>query len=135
MDGRTLLPVLDKPSIQIRESLLLTQVWGPRETHALAVVTPRWKYIYWMYGDHDMSAAEELYNMQTDRFELTNEVKNPLCRAALTQMQTLYDKHIEQWKKDCVPDYRYRVYGQLADRNIPWSEKTYTKQKRDKQDK
>ena len=135
MDGMTLLPVLDKPSIQVRESLLLTQVWGPRETHALAVVIPRWKYIYWMYGDHDMSPAEELYDMQTDRFELTNEVKNPLCKAALTQMQTLYDKHLEQWKKDCVPDYRYRIYGRLADRNIPWSEKTYTEQKRDKQDK
>jgi arylsulfatase A-like enzyme len=125
MDGRTLLPLLDEPSTKVRESLLLTQVWGPRETHALAVVTPRWKYIYWMYGDQGISPAEELYDMQTDRFELTNEVKSPLCRAALAQMRTLYDKHIEQWKKDCVPDHRYRAYGRLADRNIPWSEKAF----------
>jgi arylsulfatase A-like enzyme len=130
MDGRPLMPLFDKPTMQVRESLLLTQIWGPRETHALAVVTPRWKYIYWMYGNSSMSPAEELYNMQIDRFELTNEVKNPLYKKVLMQMHALYDKHIEQWKKDCVPDYRYQLYGRLADRNIPLSEKAFSKQKR-----
>jgi arylsulfatase A-like enzyme len=132
MDGRTLVPVLDKPNMQVRESLLLTQVWGPRETHALAVVIPRWKYIYWMYGDHDMSPVEELYDMQADRFELANEANNPLRKEALARMHTFYDKHIEKWKKDCVADSRYQLYGRLADRNIPWSEKTFPKQQRDK---
>ncbi len=132
MDGRSLLPLLDKPSTEVRESLLLTQVWGPPKTHALAVVTARWKYIYWMYADRGMSAAEELYSMQTDRFELHNEAQNPLHKTALTQMQALYDKHIEQWKKDCVTDYR--PYGRLADRNIPLSEKNFPKQRSDRLD-
>jgi len=127
MDGRPLAPLLDRPGMQVRESLLLTQVWGPRETHALTVVTDRWKYIYWMYGNSDMSPAEELYNMQIDRSELTNEAKNPQCKTALTKMRAFYDKHIEQWKKDCVADDRYRLYGRLADRNLPLSEKPFSK--------
>ena len=98
--------------------------------HALAVVTPEWKYIYWMYGDREMSAAEELYDMQSDRLELTNEAQNPRHKRALTQMRDLYDKHIERWKKDCVSDYR--LYGRLADRNIPLSEKSFPEQRRDK---
>ncbi len=129
MDGRNLLPLLDEPNTEVRESLLLTQVWGPPQTHALAVVTPRWKYIYWMYGDREISAAEELYDMQNDRLELTNEIKNPTYKEALTQMQTLYDKHIERWKKDCVSDYQ--IYGRLADRNISISDKDFPKQRRD----
>ncbi len=128
MDGRNLIPVFNKPSVQVRESLLLTQIWGPCETHALAVVTPKWKYIYWMYGNSDISPAEELYNMQSDRFEMTNQADNPLCKTALMEMQKFYDKYIQQWKKDAVPDSRYRLYGKLADRNIPLSEKTFSKQ-------
>jgi arylsulfatase A-like enzyme len=135
IDGRTLVPVLDKPDMQVRESLLLTQVWGPCETHALAVVTPRWKYIYWMYGNRDMPPSEELYDMQTDRIELANEAKNPLRKEALRRMHALYDKHIEKWKKDCVADSRYQLYGRLADRNIPWPEKTFGKQQRDKRNR
>jgi len=127
MDGKDLLPVLDNPNTQIRESLLLTQIWGPPETHALAVVTARWKHVYWMYGGQDISPAEELYDMLNDRFELTNEASNPLHKEDLRQMQTLYDKHLERWKKDCVPQERYQAYGRLADRDIPWSEKTFPK--------
>ena len=126
MDGKTLLPVLNKSKVQVRESLLLTQIWGPHQTHALAVVTPQWKYIYWMYGDSDISPAEELYNMRSDRFELTNQAENPLCKTALMKMQKFYDKYIQQWKKDAVPDSRYRLYGRLADRNIPLSQKTFS---------
>lgn len=128
MDGKNLMPLLDKPNTEIRRSLLLTQIWGPRETHALAVVTARWKYIYWMYGGRDIAPAEELYNMEADRYELTNEATNPLHKEDLRQMQVLYDKYIERWKKDCVPDERYQSYGRLADRKIPWSEKTFPKQ-------
>lgn len=127
MDGRSLLSLLDEPTTKVRESLLLTQVWGPPETHALAVVTARWKYIYWMHGNHNLPPAEELYDMQNDRLELTNKAPSPLCKTALIQMQTLYDKYIEQWKKYCAPNYR--PYGRLADRNIPLSEKNFPEQR------
>ena len=40
--------------------------WGPMPTQCLAVVTAKWKYIYWYHGGEKMSPAEELFNMETD---------------------------------------------------------------------
>lgn len=78
-DGKSLLPILNKPKTQVRESLPIIQVWGPEATHCLTVMNDRYKYIYWYYEDKDKKilASEELFNINDDPYEMINLVNQP----------------------------------------------------------
>ena len=125
MDGISLLPLLDNPQKDIRNSLSFTQVWGPYSNHSLTVITPEWKYIYWNYGGSGMTPSEELYNMRMDRLEMHNESHNSDYKDDLEKMRELYDQHLQRWKDDCIRAHRYPGHAILADRHIPWSEKAH----------
>ena len=121
IQGRSLLPLLDDPGGEIHQQLSLMNCWGPMPTQCLAVVTAKWKYIYWYHGGEKMSPAEELFNMETDRLELSNCAKDPAQLSALDDMRQRYDSAINHLKQAAVN--KHRVYSKLFDRKLPWKEK------------
>ena len=68
-----------------------------------------------------MSPAEELFNMETDRLELSNCAKDPAQLSALDDMRQRYDSAINHLKQAAVN--KHRVYSKLFDRQLPWKEK------------
>ena len=122
MDGKSLLPLLDKPGGKVRDALLLINAWGDAPAHSLAVVTPEYKYIHWPFA-HEMRPAEELYQLSTDRFEMQNLADNPERAPILSRMQKHYDALLATWQAECVPEGNYPLYGQIFDRSLSWQEK------------
>jgi hypothetical protein len=102
----------------------LINVWGHAPTHALAVVTKDMKYIHWGYAGEGFEVTEELYHLEKDSLELTNQALNPEYRQAMTQMRKAYDAHLTDWKAEAVPYNDYQRFGTLFDRTIDWSEKS-----------
>ena len=49
IDGVSLLPLLDNPKADVRETAALINVWGPKAAHSYGVVTKDYKYLYWPY--------------------------------------------------------------------------------------
>lgn len=123
MDGRSLLPLYDDPSVAVHDSLPLINVWGPKAVHSLAVVTKDWKYVFWPYGEDDFTPTEELYWLERDRLELTNLRSVSMHGRTLETMRSVYDDAVAEWKQKAVPYHGYRKFGILFDRRIPWSEK------------
>jgi len=103
MDGESLVALMENPDSKVRDDMLFTQVWGPLSNHSLTVITPEYKYIYWMYGDEGMTPCEELFDMKTDRLEMNNLAGDPKHTTGFDRMRRLYDQYVEQWKKDCYP--------------------------------
>ncbi|MHC5054501.1 MAG: sulfatase family protein [Planctomycetota bacterium] len=123
LDGRSLVPLLDDPSREVRERMAFMNVWGPAPTHSLTALTKRWKYTYWWYAGGGMTPAEELFDIGKDPLELRNLAADPASRAALEEMRRAYDAELELWKAKAVPYNHYRRFGTLFDRNTPWAEK------------
>ena len=123
LDGRSLLPLYDDPGAAIHNSCPLTNVWGPEAVHSLAVVTKDWKYVFWPYAEGRFVPVEELYCTENDPLELTDLAGDPACSQMLARMRGTYDETVEQWKRQAVPYHRYREFGTMFDRNIPWNEK------------
>ena len=94
--------------------------WGPVESQYLGIVTRKWKYIYWFYGEK-MIPQEELFNMETDKNEFINAAKNAKDLNSLEKMRVLYDQEINSFKKQSAPSHQ--IYGSLFDRTIPWLNK------------
>jgi hypothetical protein len=88
---------------------------------SFAVVTTKWKYVYWYYGGGEMIPTEELFNMQKDRLELSNAAKDPAQSLALKNMRRRYDRAVGDLKENAVN--QHRVYTKLFDRELPWKEK------------
>ena len=122
MDGKTLQPLLDNPEGRVREALLLMNAWGNAPTHELAIVTDQYKYIHWPYS-HEMEPKEELYNLTADRFELNNLAISPGHESVLEMMHQLYDKALQTWKNECVPEGNYPLFAKIYDRHLSWDEK------------
>ena len=123
LDGRSLLPLYDKPDAAIRQWSPLMNVWGPEAVHSLAVVTKDWKYVFWPYAEGDFEPAEELYSTTEDPLELKNVVADPSRARTLKRMRSVYDGAVSQWKQQAVPYHRYQEFAVIFDRAIPWSEK------------
>ncbi len=126
MDGVSLVPVLNDPSAKAREDLLLIQNWGWAEddfSRSLAVIHDRYKYLYWCYGDENLTPAEELYDLASDPYELNNLATSPEFSQAMEEMQARYDAYLETWKKDAVADEAWTRMGQVFDRNLDWNQK------------
>lgn len=122
MDGRSLMPLVQGERETVRHALSLINVWGTAGTMYLGVVTESYKYIYWMYGE-EFEPAEELFDLKADPYELKNMAPEPDSRLILQKMRALHGAEIERWKKHAVPYGDYRTFGNILDRNIPWSEK------------
>lgn len=124
-DGKSLLPILDKPKVQVRKSLPVIQVWGPDATQCLTAMDKHFKYIYWYYEDveKNMSAVEELFNIRKDPYEMTNLVNKPKYKSRLSKMRNLYDRQLRHWKTEGVSYNDYAKYVVLFDRKIEWAAK------------
>lgn len=87
MDGLSLLPLLAHPLRHWRAALLLES--GPNRvfpaTYA-AVRTPRYLYVEYNTGDH------ELYDLRRDPYELTNRYGDPTMRAVRARLHRLLDR-------------------------------------------
>lgn len=126
MDGADLMRLYENPQLSLHESLALINVCnqsGPPATHAMAVVTQSWKYIYWPYAAHGFEPTEELYHLANDPLELTNHALATEHQETLGTMREVYDRHMGAWKSQAVAYHNYQRYGVLFDRHTPWSEK------------
>ncbi len=121
MDGKSLLGLLANTKGEIREALILMNVWGSVPTFYQSVVTKQWKYTYWWYAGEGMEPAEELFDMAADRLEMTNMAGDSEHKKTLEKMRTQYDQQLDIWKKNAAP--HYKVFAKLFDRSLSWSAK------------
>ena len=128
LDGRSLRPIIEGRQTKGRDSLLLVQNWGwarNDQNRCLAVVTGRYKYIYWCYGDRNLEPVEELFDLRADPWEMNNLAARPEQAAVLRQMRALYDRHHAAWARHCVELPAYREHTRIFDRHIPWRQKRF----------
>ncbi len=123
MDGKSLLPLLEKKELRVREFLPLIQLYGSAPTLSLAVVSENWKYIYWAFEGDGMQATEELFNDHRDPKEMTNLATNPEFKEQLEKMRKQYAKQLVLWKANAVNYNDYAQYAKVFDRTVPWEEK------------
>ena len=133
MDGKSLLPLLNSPSMKIHNNIMLIQNWGTNgsETNkALSVLTDKFKYIYWPYGDKNMKPAEELYNISDDPLEQNNILKtSSQSPEVLGELQKIYDKNLDFWVENAANN-NYLRHKILFNRTIPWQDKKFVMPKR-----
>ena len=122
LDGTSLLPILEDPSVQVRDSLALMNFWGPATAHSFAVVTQQWKYVYWYSQENQMIAAEELFDLSGDRLENTNQVDDDSLLPELNKMRELYDRQVYAIGEQGINDW-YRNYSVVFDRKKTWEQK------------
>ncbi len=123
IDGVSLVPLLDDPSTDVRESLALMNFWGPETTHSFGVVTREWKYLYWYSQENGMVATEELFDLQSDQNEMTNAANDEKQLAELNKMRELYESHLYEIKEKAISP-TYLKYKDLFDRKQPWEAKS-----------
>lgn len=98
IQGRSLLPLLDGPTpSDWRQSILLEYfsdtVW-PRlvKIGYRAVRTDRWKYIRYT----GLEGMDELYDLASDPYEITNLIDDPAAQTSLGELQTELDRLLEE---------------------------------------
>jgi arylsulfatase A-like enzyme len=121
MDGESLVPLLSKKDAKVKEHQAIIQAWGESPTHSLSIVTDKYKYLYWFYGD-GMQPKEELYDLQADRYEMKNLASECSMKYKLQEMQEIYDTYVEKIKEESA-NKGYEAYAKLYNRAIPWSDK------------
>ncbi len=127
MDGVSLVPLLDQPDRPVRDALLLMNAWPwSAEQLVMSTVTPKWKYIYWFYGDETVEPAEELYDMQLDTLELRNQADALERVDVLKELRGTYDRLVSQARSSCIQANQYPAFLASADRTVPWKSKTWT---------
>ena len=123
MDGKSLVPLLENPEKGGHESLALINVFPPAATTSLSIVAGDHKYTYWWFENETMKASEELFDLRTDPFELTNLADGVESEGVLEEMRRKYDDRLKHWKAEMVNEKSYRRYVTLFDRKIPMSGK------------
>lgn len=123
MDGKSLLGLLQDPTMGGHEQLAFINVWGPLATKSLTCLTKQYKYTYWWYGDENVAPAEELFDNSNDPLELTNLAQSADSQTTLETMQARYDQELAKWKEQAVDYNDYQRFSTLFDRNIPLAEK------------
>ncbi|MDO6802027.1 sulfatase [Wenyingzhuangia sp. 1_MG-2023] len=119
-DGTSLLPVVKNTKTQVRKTLPIVQVWGPKATHCLTVLNDQYKYVYWYYkdGNQNLYPTEELFDVVNDPYEMVNIASKPEHKDQLNKMRVLYDQQLEHWKKESVNYNGYEQYGSLFKRDV-----------------
>lgn len=122
IDGVSLVPLLNDPGSDVRESLSLMNFWGPETTHSFGVVTKKWKYLYWYSQENEMAATEELFDLVSDHSELVNAANDENHADALKLMRSLYETKLYEINDKAI-NQGYRKYNVLFDRKQPWATK------------
>ena len=122
IDGTSLLPLLDDPTSEVRESLALMNFWGPASATSFGMVTKHWKYIYWYSQEKGMIASEELFDMQSDRTESVNAAFDPKNKSELEKMRRLYDQNVYEIERKAINE-DYGKFKELFDRRQLWDAK------------
>lgn len=122
VDGKSLVPLLKNPGMKSRKSLSLMNCWGPEPVQSFAVVTDRYKYIYWYFDDDTCDPSEELYDLQEDRLEMTNLAANDGKASVLEEMRALYDSSVGHIGASAERG-NYAKYSVIFDRTTPWDKK------------
>jgi len=119
-DGKSLVSVIEQQDIQVRKSLPIIQVWGPKATHSLTVIDNQYKYIYWYYKDEEknIQPTEELFDITNDKYEMINLANNAEYTEQLEKMRKLYDEQLQHWKNESVDYNGYKKYSSLFSRNL-----------------
>ena len=128
MDGCSMVPLLDHPTAELHESLALIQFWPwfSHHSEAFSVVTHRHKYIHWFYGGESWTPAQELYDLETDPYEMRNVIAAPEYQNVLKRMQAVYDRHHQHLKENCVKGNGYPRYIQWTDRHMDPKQKDFS---------
>ena len=130
IDGVSLLPLLEKPTEQLREEMAFINVYGKNPTKSLSVLTQTMKYTYWWFENEQMKATEELFNLAEDPLEMVNLAQSSEAVSDLEKMRKEYDQQLDLWKKHAKKNGPYERYGILFDRKTPWEQKTKALKKR-----
>ena len=123
IDGTSLLPLLEKPESDIRESLAFINTFGDTPTQSLTMLTKEWKYTYWWYGDEKLAPVEELFHVKADPGEMKNLAEAESSAKVLKNMRALYDQQLKHWGAEGISTNGYAQYTTLFSRHIPWGEK------------
>jgi arylsulfatase A-like enzyme len=124
MDGKSLVSLVEKKNATVKEDQAIIQAWGENPTHSLSIVSGKYKYLYWFYGE-GMEPKEELYDLVEDRYEMNNLAANASNAKDLKKMQAKYDKYVEIWGDESIEGNGYPEYATLYNRHIPWSKKKH----------
>lgn len=122
MDGKSLVPLLDKPAGRIRSHLSIMNFWGPQQAHSYGIVTEKYKYLHWYYAGEGMTATEEFFDLKNDRLEMKNRVTDPELTNDLESIRQIYDREIAGLKDVARSPY-YTNYTILFDRTTAWDKK------------
>lgn len=122
LDGISLLPLVRGEKANPDRVIPLLQAWGSVPTLSMGIVRGKWKYLYWPYAE-GLEPAEELYNLNDDRYELYNLVSSGQMKKVVDEMRSLYDREVTKWKEHCVSYHHYPELGYVFDRHISWKEK------------
>ncbi len=123
LDGRNLLPLLENPDGRVRDALPLFNYWGATSAQTLAIAAPGWKYIFWSHGGDGMKPTEELFDLNSDPYEMKNVAADPRHAAVLADLRRRYDAELAAIAATRVEGHGYEKYPVLFSRTIPWSEK------------
>ena len=123
LDGRNLVPLLENPAGRVRDALPLFNYWGATSAQTLAIVAPGWKYIFWSHGGEGMKPTEELFDLNSDPYEMTNVAADPRHAAVLADLRRRYDAELAAIATTRVEGHGYEKYPVLFSRTIPWTEK------------
>lgn len=133
MHGVPLQPMLDNVEHRVRDQLLQIQVWSNIQTATLGVVTEKFRYNYWLYGEEGMPPSEELFDRINDPNETRNLIANPEYGEVLQKMLKHYAGNLDQWKALRNEEQGYHGFDILADQSIPWQKKNYLRKPKEHQ--
>ncbi len=122
MDGKSLVPLLDKPSESIRTHLSIMNFWGPQQTQSFGIVTKKYKYLHWYYAGEGMRPTEEFYDLQSDSLEMNNLIGDGKTAADLMSIRQIYDREVAGLEKTSRSPF-YSNYSILFNRTIAWDKK------------
>lgn len=120
IDGKDLLPLLTSPEKTVRDALPLFNFWGTATTQSMAIVTQKWKYIYWYSGAENMTPAEELFDLESDELAMKNIVTAPGNASSLSDLRETYKAELSAIKNKAVDDHDYNPFIILFDPAIDW---------------
>ena len=111
MDGKSLIPLLEKPTRDIRDHMAFINAWSTTAATCLSALTKQYKYTYWWYSGEGMVPVEELFDTENDPLELVNLAGDPEYAAVLEEMRIKYDEQLAAWKAHAVPYNDYQRFG------------------------
>jgi N-acetylglucosamine-6-sulfatase len=96
MHGQSLLPLIEGKVKSLRQSFLIeyfSDTVFPRvlKMGYQAVRTDRWKYIHYT----DLEGMDELYDLETDPYEMKNRLQDPAAQEALKELEIKLKHHLK----------------------------------------